>query len=68
MRGNGLKALKTLYLFIIDEFTSLYPGFIKLRKKGDCGCIYLKLWPEEYGYGLQIDNDFENIYDPVGLS
>lgn len=51
-------------IYLIGEFTSLYPGFVKLRKIEEQGIVYLKLWPGEYGYGFQIDNDFENILDP----
>ncbi len=51
-------------VYLIGEFTSLYPGYMKLRRIGDHGFIRLKLWPGTYAYGFQIDNDFENRLDP----
>gem|GEM_PF-221314 len=56
------KDVKRIYL--IGDFTSLYPGYKWLDKKGDRGYAVIPLWPGVYAYGFIVDGDFENVYDP----
>jgi cyclomaltodextrinase len=51
-------------IYVIGNFSSLYPGFYKLRKRGNRGYFTIKLWPGTYVYGFIVDNDFENKLDP----
>ncbi|MEM4695737.1 MAG: glycoside hydrolase family 13 protein [Desulfurococcaceae archaeon] len=55
-------------IYLIGDFTSVYPGFYSLRKIGDRGYAKLRLWWGIYGYGFIVDNDFGNILDPENES
>ncbi len=51
-------------IYLVGEFTSLYPGYMKLRRIGGEGVLRLKLWPGTYGYGFQLDKRFGDVKDP----
>jgi len=51
-------------IYLVGNFTSWFPGFKRLAKKGGRGFTVLELFPGVYGYGFVVDNDFTNILDP----
>jgi len=51
-------------VYLIGVFTGWFPGHIRLRRRGDRGYAYVKLWPGIYGYGFIVDNNYEDILDP----
>ena len=51
-------------IYLVGNFTSWFPGFKRLVKKGDRGFTVLELFPGLYGYGFVVDNDFTILLDP----
>jgi len=55
---------KAKRIYLIGVFSGWFPGHIRLRKRGDRGYAYVKLWPGVYAYGFIVDNDLEIRFDP----
>lgn len=51
-------------IYLIGTFTSLYPGYYRLIQRRDYGYLLVKLWPDIYGYGFILDNNFKEEFDP----
>lgn len=51
-------------MYLIGVFSGWFPGHIRLRRRGDRGYAYVKLWPGVYAYGFIVDNDLEISLDP----
>lgn len=58
---------KAKRIYLIGVFSGWFPGHIRLRKRGDRGYAYVKLWPGVYAYGFIVDNDLEIRLDPENL-
>lgn len=53
---------KARNIYLVSEFTSWFPGHIKLRKIGNRGIAIVKLWEGKYHYLFSI-NGYEFIID-----
>ncbi len=51
-------------IYLIGDFTSLYPGFKWLIREGGRGYTWLKLFPGTYGYGFLTNKGFSEPFDP----